>query len=132
MNAIYIEVSARVRYWEDATVNGTNDKQGALVPLRNDSLWIPVIRLNDGQIMDWPAGTKANIHYKVCDEGEYWLQDEARVRVAKRRGYYVPNDFLCHGNQGYGDYIIFKVGKGGKIVGWQPPKVLANEWELMA
>ena len=31
MNAIYIEVSAAVRYWEDATVNGQVDANGRIL-----------------------------------------------------------------------------------------------------
>ena len=55
----YIEVSAEVRYWEDATVNGTEDSAGSLIPLRSGDLWRPVIRLSDGMVMDWPAGVEA-------------------------------------------------------------------------
>ena len=42
MNATYIEVSAAVRYWEDATVNGTEDTDGALIPMREGHKWAPV------------------------------------------------------------------------------------------
>lgn len=58
MNAIYIEVSAAVRYWEDATVNGQEDTDGKLMPLTQGSYWVPVIRLADGQIMNWPNLTE--------------------------------------------------------------------------
>lgn len=34
MNAQYIQVSAQVRYWEDASVNGVFDDDGTLIPLR--------------------------------------------------------------------------------------------------
>ena len=30
MQATYVEVSAGVRYWEDATINGTTDTDGLL------------------------------------------------------------------------------------------------------
>lgn len=123
MNATYIEVSADVRYWEDATINGTEDTDGALIPHRNGKSWVPVIRLADGLVMDWPEGTTADIHYKVCDAGEYWLQDSDRKRVAKWVGFYAPNDFLCHGDSGYGDYIIFKVGADGLIEKWRNPDI---------
>ena len=128
MNAIYIEVSAAVRYWDDATVNGQVDTDGRLMPLIQGSYWVPIIRLADGQIMNWPKGTTADVHYKVCDQGEYWLRDEEK-RIAKWSGYYVPNDFLCHGDQGYGDYIIFKVDESGLIQGWKVPEVDPDEWE---
>ena len=118
----YIEVSAAVRYWEDATVNGVEDNGGDLIPHKQGSYWVPVIRLADGVVMDWPAGTTADIHYKVCDAGEYWLLDEERKRVAKWAGFYVPDEFLSHGG-GYGDYIILKVGADGAIDGWKNPAI---------
>lgn len=123
MQATYIEVSAGVRYWEDAAVNGTEDAEGTLMPMRKGDDWAPVIRLADGAVMDWPQGTTADVHYKVCDAGEYWLLDDERKRVAKWAGFYVPNDFLCHGDNGYGDYIIFKVSADGLIAGWRSPAV---------
>lgn len=121
--SVYIEVSAGVRYWEDATINGQTDDNGTLTPFRTGDSWCPVIRLSDGMVMDWPQGTTADVHFKVCDDGEYWLLNEARQRIGKWAGYYVPNEFLCHGGQGYGDYIIFKVGEDGRIESWRQPLV---------
>ncbi len=123
MQATYIEVSASVRYWDDATVNGVVDEEGTLIPFRSGDLWAPVIRLADGLVMDWPQGTTADVHFKVCDNGDYWLLDADRKRVAKWSGCYVPNKFLCHGDTGYGDYIIFKVGADGLIEKWSEPNV---------
>lgn len=122
--AVYIEVQAGVRYWEDAEVNGTPDDNGDLIPHRKGGNWCPVIRLADGHVMDWPEGTTADIHYKVCDAGEYWLLDENRQRIGKWAGFYVPGDFLCHGDVGYGDYIIFKVDGAGQIGKWSTPEVV--------
>jgi hypothetical protein len=121
----YIEVSAQVRYWEDATINGEDDADGTLTPFRRGELWCPVIRLADGLVMDWPAGMEAEFHFKVCDAGEYFLLDDSRRRVAKWAGHYVPEDFLCHGDNGYGDYIIFSVGPDGFVKDWRRPGV---EW----
>lgn len=123
MNTTYLEVCAEVRYWDDATVNGAEDTDGALIPCREGRYWTPVIRLADGLVMDWPQGTTADIHYKVCDAGEYWLLDDERERVAKWAGFYVPNDFLCHGDNGYGDYIILKIDGEGRIEKWRTPTV---------
>lgn len=123
MNPVYIEAMAGVRYWEDAEVNGVSDESGTLIPYRKGDYWNPVIRLADGLVMDWPQGTTADVHYKVCDDGEYWLLDENRHRIAKWSGFYVPNDFLCHGDNGYGDYIIFKVDGAGNVEKWSPPFV---------
>lgn len=125
MSATYIEVSAEVRYWEDATINGADDIGGTLTPFKRGELWCPVIRLADGQVMEWPTGTVADIHFKVCDQGEYWLLDEGKQRIGKWGGYYVPDDFLCPGDQGYGDYIILKINADGVIQKWAPPAI---EW----
>ena len=38
MQATYIEVSAGVRYWEDATINGATDTDGTLTPM-HDKGW---------------------------------------------------------------------------------------------
>ena len=82
MQATYIEVRAGVRYWEYATINGTTDTDGTLTQLRKGDNWEPVIRLADGMVMDWPQGTTGDVHFKVCDAGEYWLLDDERKRIA--------------------------------------------------
>lgn len=133
MDAVYIEVSAGVRYWEDARVNGVEDEDGSRIPCRYDrtgDYWCPIIRLSDGQFVDWPAGVEADIHYKVCDDGEYWLLDANRNRIAKWSGDYVPDEFLCHGDRGYGDYIIMRVGPDGVVRGWEPPSDF-DGWECV-
>lgn len=125
--AEFLEVRAEVRYWEDARVDGTKDNGGTLIPFREGDIWAPVIRLSDGLVVGWPAGMTADIHYKVCDQGEYWLLDEGRRRIAKWGDHYVPDDFLCHGARGYGDYIIFTVGPDGFVKGWKRPAI-DEEW----
>lgn len=124
----FIEVSAEVRYWEDAIVNGVEDTDGKLIPLRTGDLWQPVIDLHTGAVKNWPAGTTAAIHYKVCDQGEYWLQDQAGQRVAKWSSHYVPDDILCPTAQGFGDYIILEIDGDGKIDGWRP-SIDSDQWE---
>ncbi len=128
-NAKYLQVFADVRYWDDAKVNGVEDVDGKLIPFKKGNTWQPVIRLDDGQIVDWPEGTAANIHYKVCDAGEYFLADADYQSIAKYADYYVPDDLLCIGDTGYGDYIIMKVGADGKIIGWSKPCIDPDEWE---
>lgn len=126
-NAVYLEVRAGVRYWEDADVDGQEDKLGTLIPMRKDDDWRPVVRLEDGKIIDWPKGTTASIHYKVCDDGDYWLLDENKNRIAKWVGFYVPDEFLCHGDKGYGDYIIFDVLEDGHIKDYRKPEIIKVE-----
>ncbi len=127
MNA-YIEVRAEVRYWDDAEINGVSREDGAHVPLKQGTLWCPVIRLGDGAVMEWPKGTTADIHFKVCDQGEYWLLDAERNRVAKWRSFYVPDDFLCPRENGYGDYIIMKISADGVVEEWGNPAIDSEEW----
>lgn len=79
-------VSANVRYWEDAGINGAADGNGD-IPFRQGDLWKPVIELETGRVIDWPQGTEAKIHFKVCDQGEYWLEDAEGKRL-KWNGYY--------------------------------------------
>lgn len=128
-NAKYIEVRAGVRYWEDASINGAEDEDGKLVPFRKGGCWCPVISLDDGLIQDWPEGMTASIHYKVCDQGEYWLLDAEKKRIAKYANDYVPDEFMCHGNRGYCDYIIFDVAADGKIVNYKKPGIDESRWE---
>lgn len=120
MSNLYIKVRAGVRYWEDATVNGEEDGDGSRVPFRVRDDWCPVIGLGDGVIVDWPAGTTADIHYKVCDDGDYWVTDATGVLLRKWGGYYVP-DVLCPEENGYGDYIILHVDGDGRIRNWRAP-----------
>jgi hypothetical protein len=128
-DAAILIVKAGVRYWEDAIVNGERDKLGSLIPFRNCDAWIPQISLEEGRILNWPQGTTADIHYKVCDAGEYWLE-ELGCRKAKWKGDYVPDSLLCHGDTGFGDYIIMKVEADGKIAGWRKPEIDAEQWQL--
>ncbi|PZU65206.1 hypothetical protein [Sphingobium sp.] len=130
-NATRIEVEAEVRYWEDASVNGVEDTDGTLIYGRDVDQWKISIDLTDGIVIGWPEGMEADIHYKVCDQGEYWLTDDAGNRLAKWGGHYVPNEFLCHGDEGYGDYIIMSVAIGGGIVGYQQPEIDPARWVVL-
>jgi hypothetical protein len=129
MDKTHLIVEAQVRYWEDAEVNGQDDVDGTRIPLRQDALWCPIIELATGKILNWPQGITASIHYKVCDEGEYWLGDSEGNKDAKWKGHYVPDAFLCVGEEGHGDYIILSVSADGLIAGWQPPTIKESEWE---
>ena len=120
-------VAAKVRYWEDTTVNGQEDTDGSLIPLRKGDQWMITIDLETGKIHDWPEGTTADIHYKVCDAGAYWLADKEGKPAAKWNGFYVPDDLLA-GGEGYGDYIILKVDGAGVIEGWRP-FIQKDDWK---
>lgn len=122
-------VEAKVRYWEDTTVNGIEDIDGSLIPCRQGDIWKPCIDFTNGKIIDWPEGTTAYIHYKVCDEGEYFIQTDGPE--LKWKGDSVPDSFLCHGDRGHGDYIILNVDEQGYIQDWKEPTVHPDEWEVI-
>lgn len=127
--AVYLLVDAGVRYWEDCEVNGVEDLNGDLIPFRNGDRWQPVIRLADGHIEGWPARARADVYYKVCDDGVYHLLDGDRQAIAKWKGYYVPDRILCIDEDGLGEYICLRVDCDGRIEGWEPPDLVASEWE---
>lgn len=126
---LFLRVAAEVRYWEDGTINGVEDEEGTLVPLRVADAWMPCIELATGRVLQWPEGTTAAVHYKVCDAGEYWLVDSDGSRL-KWKGDYVPTNLLCVGENGHGDYIILTIGADGMIAGWKAPTLDGEEWEV--
>lgn len=114
-----LHIRAGVRYWEDATVNGIEDEEGTLIPCRviDEDDWLPVIDIETGKIINWEQGVIADIHYKVCDDGDYYLLDDNNEEVLHINGY-VPNCLAINEN-GYGDYIIMQVNEDGLIKDWK-------------
>lgn len=126
----FIELRAGARYWDDAKLNGENDVDGK-IPFRQDDYWCPIIDLSTGTVVGWPEGLTASIHYKVCDDGEYWLLNRDMERIAQWADYYVPNSILCVNDNGYGDYIIFTIQENGTIAHWKEPTLIESEWNLI-
>lgn len=123
VDIIYCQLKVAPRYWEDATVNQTEDVDGNLVPCREGDLWCPLINIETGQIVNWKEGVTADIHYKVCDEGSYYLQDEEFNTLLSIEDEYVPNS-LIPGE--YGDYIIMTVNGDGLIKEWKSKPNLSD------
>lgn len=115
-----------VRYWEDATVNGEEDTNGDLIPCRNGDNWEITVDAKTGRIKDWPEGTEAKIHYKVCDGGEYSLYYGPELVASLSE--YVPETF-CPGGDGYGERVIMTIEKDGTIQGWSPDPMDWDEEE---
>lgn len=134
----YLKVDAGVRYFEDAEVNGERDidfceskgqgvpKMPCVVKVKEEPegniysdhyRWCPVINVETGQIVDWPKGVDADVHYKVCDDGTYSLLDKDK-NVLIEVNSYVP-DILCPKEEGYGDYIIMDIDEDGYIADWE-------------
>lgn len=112
-------VKAGVRYYEDAVVNGLTDEHGDLIPCKEGDLWCPIIDIDTGVITNWKQGVRASTHYKVCDEGSYYLLDNEGNTVLSIEDNYVPSILYPKGG-GYGDYIILEIDENGKIDGWNP------------
>lgn len=114
----FLKVEAGVRYWEDATVNGVEDEEGTLIPCKDGDFWKPIIDIETGQITNWIKGVTASIHYKICDDGSYYLIDDKGETVLSIEGDYVPQ-CLCPKERGYGDYIIMDISEDGMIDRWR-------------
>jgi hypothetical protein len=114
-----LKVTASEPYWEDATVNGIEDVDGDRMPCRVGNNWCPVIDIDTGIITNWIKGVTAEIHYKICDSGSYFLTDENGDVVLAIENDYVPS-IMCPEGNGYGDYIKMKVDEYGQIANWVP------------
>ena len=120
-----LRVTAGVRYWEDAKINGEEfdeDYDGELIPCKNGDSWCPVIDIDTGRIANWTQGVTADIHFTVCDAGVYEVIDQYGTIVHTKDGY-VPS-VMCPKEEGYGDYIIMDVDENGIIQNWKPEDIL--------
>ena len=128
----YFCAKVHPRYFEDSTLNGVEDisydeqQEGAKprMPMfvedpkskhpEDKYVWELKIDLETGNILWWPEGYEARIHYKICDDGIYWLETEhgGSVHVIES---YVPH-ILNPGDRYDSDYAIFNIDKKGHIV----------------
>ncbi len=116
--AKYLQVEAHVRYSEDAQINGVADEKGDLMPFLSGELWKPLIDISSGEILEWPQDAVAEVHYKVCDSGRYFVLDADKNVIGEiNKDGYVP-ECLYPKRNGYGDYIIMDIDQKGFIQGW--------------
>lgn len=114
-----LEVKAKPTQWKSAIVDGNDDVEGILIPCRFGDCWCPIININTGVITNWKKGVTAEIYYKICDNGSYYLKDSEYNPLASIEEDYVPN-ILCPKSTGYGDYIIMDINENGQIKDWNP------------
>ena len=126
-DARYLAVSVPVYHWDDSILDGDEDLEGRM-PCRRGDLWEPLIELATGKIVNWTAGHTARVSHKVRDEGQYWLLDQHKARIARWKDAYVPNDLLHMGGNGFGDYIFLPVDADGQILDWKVPVLQPDEW----
>ena len=113
IDVVTLDAHMNVRHTEDAYLNGEEDTEGNMPLLAGDD-WHIQIDLESGQISNWPKGTTAKTHYKVCDSGVYRLYDKDGNLVEEQYGY-VPSML---GRGGYGDYVILEIDENGIIQDW--------------
>jgi hypothetical protein len=113
-----LSVKAGVRCWGNAEVNGIADTNGDLIPCRDGDYWCPIIDLETGIIQNWTKGVVADIHYKICDDGSYFLVDSEKDIVLSIENDYVP-DIMCPNESNYGDYIRMTILENGQIENWK-------------
>lgn len=113
----YLKAECQVRCWEDSTLNGKDDVN-ANMPCAEGNLWSPIINLETGQIINWEEGNEASIHYKICDQGNYYLLDDNQQVVTSVEGNYVI-DMMSPREKGWGDYVIMDIDKDGLIDKWK-------------
>lgn len=108
-NVQYLMCDLGVRYWEDGEVNGVEDTDGSLIPLKEGDRWKIKIDISNGRILNWKEGTTAKVHYKVCDDGRYDLLNDGHDYIWGYAGY-VPD---CLGSMG--DYVVLEIDENGFI-----------------
>lgn len=118
----YLYAELGVRYWDDGIVNGIEDDEGQLIPLRKGDYWCLNIDVDGGFIVNWPKGTVADVHYKVCDDGLYILRNEYNKKLFEVEECYVPS-ILSPGGDGFGDYVIMSIDETGYIDDWDPRRL---------
>lgn len=113
----YLKARIGARYWEDSIVNDIEDIEGKLIPCRKGDNWIPIIELETGKIINWEQGKIASIHYKSCDNNDFYLLDQDNNIVASISDYVI--NMMCPKEEGYGDYVIMDIDENGFIQDWK-------------
>ena len=107
-DVIYLKARIGVRYWEDSD---------NLIPCKSIDSWIPIIELQTGKIINWQEGKNASIHFKSCDDNEFYLLDKDNNIIVGIDGYVI--DMMCPKENGYGDYVIMDIDSNGFIQDWK-------------
>jgi hypothetical protein len=111
----YLAVRAKVRYW-DAEIWDEGVLSLRQIPFRHAEHWCPVINIETGKILDWPAGVVANVCFKVCDCCECALLDCNHSIISKHSGYVI--NALRPDGDGDNDCIDMQIDLDGRIEDW--------------
>lgn len=118
MNVKTLHIHAGIRFWGDATVNGQRDRNGTLIPCRDDNYWNPIIEVDSGKIINWRENTKADIQYELWRDIKCTFFDSEGNEVLKIEGY-MP-DLMLPTGYGYSNLILMDVDENGVIQRWNP------------
>ncbi len=125
-----IRILAPVRYDEEDIPKDFPFRRAANPTVKDEKhsaksgydVWDVVVLVDDGRILDWPAGVEADLHMKVTDCGSYYLLGEEGRELAAIHEDYVPG---CIPGS-YGDYIEFKIGGDGTVANWSEKWIAAD------
>ena len=112
-DVIYLKARIGVRHWEDSDWEDSDN----LIPCRSGDNWIPIIELQTGKIINWQEGKNASIHFKSCDDNEFYLLDKDNNIIVGIYGYVI--DMMCPKENGDGDYVIMDIDSNGFIQDWK-------------
>ena len=73
--------------------------------------------MQTGKIINWQEGKNASIHFKSCDDNEFYLLDKDNNIIAGIDGYVI--DMMCPKENGDGDYVIMDIDSNGFIQDWK-------------
>lgn len=83
-------------------------------PMRTGNTWSAFVKIDSGEIVNWPTGKSGEIYEKVRDSGSYALITEEGERFELYQEY-VPHG-VVPGE--YGDYVELKIDETGRITNW--------------
>ena len=142
VNLKYFVIDCEPRYWEDSEINGQDDTDTMAIadgkgqpgmPFayydKEAKVWKWKIKINvdTGYVQGWPNEITADIHYKVCDQGEYWFEDAKGKKcfaqeIGDKTCDYVPSLIDFYGDS-YGDYIVMTIESNGHVKEWDLKRV---------
>jgi hypothetical protein len=137
----YLKIEANPRYLEDTYLNEKEDEKGEICIYDNTTGMLDfIIDMVEGKILGWDNTQEAKIHYKIVDEGKYYLIEYiAQYMYVIRKEYYscyVVDELLVINDKGYGDYMIMEVDKDGYIKNYPSYDMLIDflndneKWEI--
>lgn len=130
-NAVFFHAIVEPKNWNRAYFCEVCDVDGSITPFRKGSQWEVTIDIQNGIVLDWPEDEFGEIHYRIEKAGQYFLLDANKNPIAKFIHRCVPNEFLHHPGEGWGESINLVVCTDGVISQYQKPTIDPKDWEVL-